>query len=162
MEEITPNELVTRTHDHLNRYITLADNKASILLTAQIAFLGLFANAFRMLPGVDDLVLFLAVISGGFGVVAVFLSGWVVYPRTPKPQTGLIFWENIVEFESSDEFSEEVEKLDANGAKKYLIRQNYYLAVVAEGKYRWLRWSLRVTAGMVVFAAVAGGLQIFW
>jgi len=31
-------------HRHLNKYITLADNKASILLSAQLAFIGLSAN----------------------------------------------------------------------------------------------------------------------
>lgn len=162
MTDITPDELVTRTHDHLNQYISLADNKASILLTAQIAFLGLFANAMRQLVFESTVVWWSTLLSAGLAVVGIFLSGWVVYPRTPKPETGLIFWENIVKYDSSTKFWNEIEDLEEGEARKELVEQNYDLAAVAHNKYKYLRWSLRVTAGMIGLAVIAGITYLFF
>ena len=162
MSDISPDDLVTRTNDHLNRYISLADNKASILLTAQVAFLGLFANGMSDLSIESRIVWWSALISVGFTVVGVFLSGWVVYPRTPKPETGLIFWENIVEYDSKETFQEEFQQLEDGRPKEELIDENYDLATVANNKYCFLRWSLRLTAGTVVFAVIAGVVFLFF
>ncbi len=162
MSDLTPDKLVTRTHDHLNRYITLADNKASILLTAQFAFLGLFANAIRVLSIESDLIWWSALLSAGLGVVGIFLSGWVVYPKTPKPETGLIFWENIIEYESADAFQREIIELEDGESQKQLIQENYDLANVASTKYRYLRWSLRVSGMMILLAVVAGVQYLFF
>ncbi|TKX61119.1 hypothetical protein EXE48_08715 [Halorubrum sp. ASP1] len=162
MSEISPDELVTRTNDHLNQYISLADNKASILLTAQIAFLGLFANAVSDLSIESQIVRWGAILSVGFTVAGVFLSGWVVYPRTPKPETGLIFWENIIEYDSKEEFRDEFKQLEDGRAQTELIEENYDLATVASSKYCFLRWSLRFTAGTVVFAVIAGVVFLFF
>lgn len=162
MPDISPAELVARTHDHLNKYIALADNKASILLTAQFAFLGLSANAMRDLSLQSSIVWWSALLSAGFTVIGMFLSGWVVYPRTPKPETGLIFWENINEFDSKEAFQEEFEQLEDDGPQKHLIEENYDLAAVAHYKYYYLRWSLRYTAGTVIFAVIAGTVYLFF
>lgn len=160
--DLTPDELVTRTHDHLNRYITLADNKASILLTAQFAFLGLFANAIRILTIESDLVWWSALLSTGFGVIGIFLSGWVVYPKTPKPETGFIFWENISEYESAEAFQKAINKLGDGDAQEQLVRENYDLAKVASNKYYYLRWSLRFSGAMVLLMVVSGVGYIFF
>lgn len=154
-------QLVENVNEHQNRYIELADNKASILLTAQLAFLGLFANALLNLPIESQVVFWSSVVSAGLNVVAIFLSVWVVYPRTPRPETGVIFWENITEFGSVDAYRNEVEGLDGEDARRLLIEENYNLASVASSKYRFLRYSLIVTGGMVILAAVAGGVFLF-
>jgi len=39
-----PTDFSTQTLSHLNEYIKFADQKASVLLTGQLAFLGLFVN----------------------------------------------------------------------------------------------------------------------
>lgn len=162
MSDISPDDLVTRTNDHLNQYISMADNKASILLTAQVAFLGLLANAVSNLSIESRIVWWGALLSVGFTVVGVFLSGWVVYPRTPKPETGLIFWENIVEYDSKETFREEFQQMEDGRPQKELIEENYDLATVANGKYCFLRWSLRFTAGTVVFAVISGANFLFF
>lgn len=161
MPDLDPNELAGRTHDHLNRYIALADNKASILLTAQIAFLGLFANAMRYLSIESPVVWWSALLSAGFTVAGVFLSGWVVYPRTPKPEEGLIFWENIIAYGSKSEYREAFEALEDGDSQEQLLEENYDLATVAHNKYRYLQWSLRCTAGTVAFAVIAGVVYLF-
>ncbi|WP_152420359.1 Pycsar system effector family protein [Halococcus thailandensis] len=144
----------------MNQYISLADNKASILLTAQFAFLGLSANALNNLTFQSSVVLGSAFLSGIFGIVSIFLSGWVVYPRTPTPQKGVIFWENIVAHESAEAFLEDIRGLDKGDVQEHLVRENYNLATVAHNKYRFLRWSLRGTAGMLTFAVISGGAYL--
>lgn len=161
MSDLTLDSLVERTYDHLNHYIPLADNKASILLTAQFAFLGLGANALNNLTVESQLVWWCSLLSGVSGVISIFLSGWVVYPRMPKPQKGLIFWENIVEYGSADEFQEEVNALNDGDVRDRLIQENYHLAEVAHGKYSSLRWSLRGTALTLLLAVVATGAYLF-
>lgn len=162
MPDISIGDLVTRTHDHLNRYIAIADKKASILLTAQLAFLGLFANVIKNLPIQPPIIWWSALLSTGFTVFGIFLSGLVVYPRTPKPETGLIFWENIVEYDSKEKFRSQVEQLSDDGPQKQLIEENYELATVAHSKYCFLQWSLRFTAGTVVFSVIVGVFYLFF
>ena len=81
MANFSPEDLVVQTHNHLNRYIGNADNKASILLTAQLAFLGLVANVIGDIPSDKTGVTCFVVASAGVTVVRAFLSGFVVYPR---------------------------------------------------------------------------------
>ena len=161
MSDLTPDNLVERTYDHLNHYISLADNKASILLTAQFAFLGLDANALSNLAVDSQLVRWCSLLSGASGVVSIFLAGWVVYPRMPKPQKGLIFWENIIEYDSADNSQEEVNGLNDGDVRDRLAQENYHLAEVAHGKYSYLRWSLRGTAVMLLLAVVSTGAYLF-
>ncbi|MFC7175034.1 hypothetical protein ACFQL0_20020 [Haloplanus litoreus] len=71
---------VYAVQSHLNTYIKVADQKASILLTAQLAFLGLFSNALRTLFS-DTGLLFhsLATLTTVAALAGIFLAGWVVY-----------------------------------------------------------------------------------
>lgn len=106
-------EFVYNTKDHLNTYIKQADQKASILLTAQLAFLGLFANALKALSISNQIwVRNFAYASGVAGLIGVFIAGWTIFPRTPKQETGFIFWDNIREYESEEEFRESTSELD--------------------------------------------------
>ena len=54
---------------------SLADNKASILLTVQFTFLGLGANAVNNLTVDSQLVWWCTLLSGASGVIGIFLSG---------------------------------------------------------------------------------------
>lgn len=154
---MTTLEFVYDTKDHLNTYIKQADQKASILLTAQLAFLGLFANALKTLSiSESDALLALATLSGVAGLIGVFLAGWTVYPRTPEQETGFILWDNICEYGSESDFRSAIHELDEDDIVDEVIGENYKLADVAEKKYRYLKWSLCATAGMVVFAVLAG------
>ena len=84
-----------------------------------------------------------------------------MYPQIPNPQKGLIFWENIIEHDSADEFQEEVNGLDDGDVRGRLARENYHRAEVAHGKYSFLRYSLRGTAVMLLLAVVAIGTYLF-
>lgn len=150
-------EFVYNTKDHLNTYIKQADQKASILLTAQLAFLGLFANALKALSISNQIwVRNFAYASGVAGLIGVFIAGWTIFPRTPKQETGFILWDNIREYESEEEFRESTSELDEGDIVDEVIGENYKLAKVAKNKYWYLKWSLISTAGMVISAVLAG------
>jgi hypothetical protein len=156
---MTTQEFVYNTKEHLNKYIKQADQKASILLTAQLAFLGLFANALNTLSIPNQVwVQNFAYASGAVGLIAVFLAGWTVYPRTPEQETGFILWDNIREYGSESDFRSAIYELDDDDIVDEVIDENYKLAKVAKDKYFFLKVSLIATAAMVVFAVVAGVL----
>ena len=154
---MTTLEFVYDTKDHLNKYIKQADQKASILLTAQLAFLGLFANALKTLSISNQAwVQNFAYVSGMLGLIGAFLAGLTVYPRTPKQETGFILWDNIRQFRSESDFRGAIHDLEKDKILDEVIGENYKLAKVAKDKYLFLKWSLIVTAGMVIFAVLAG------
>lgn len=155
---------VYAVQDHLNTYIRIADQKASILLTAQLAFLGLFSNALRTLfPDTGLLFHGLAILSVIGGLVGIFLAIWVVYPRTHPPDAdkGFFFWADILDYATASDYSEALTELENDGIHDELTSENYTLAKIAREKYYYLKWSLRATAAMVMFAASASGLYLF-
>ncbi|EJN56901.1 Pycsar system effector family protein [Halogranum rubrum] len=155
---------VYAVQDHLNTYIRVADRKASILLTAQLAFLGLFSNALRTLfPGTGLVFQALAILSAGAGVAGIFLAGWVVYPRTQPPDAdeGFFFWDDILAHTTAADYGEALTGLETDGVHDELTSENYTLAEVAQEKYHYLRWSLRATAVMIILACISGGIYLF-
>jgi len=156
MSEFTAEDLVKRTHTHLNTYITTADQKASILLTAQFAFLGFYGSGvseiWKMATPEFKLLSGLTIASG---LIAAVLAGLVVYPRSPKGgEEGLVFWESIIR-KTQSEFEHDVSKLDDENALRELIEQNHSLAKVADKKYRFMRYALITTAIMMGLAAAS-------
>lgn len=157
MSDFTPKQLAERTQDHLNEYIIAADRKASILITGQFAFLGLAATALSNLNQTPrGWFRWFSIGMAVAGVIGVFLAIIVIYPRTPSPQQGFIYWGNITQYESGESFHEAVASLDDEGAIETLNKENYSLAKVAGKKYEYLRWSLRATVVMVLFAVTTG------
>lgn len=155
---------VYAVQSHLNTYIKVADQKASILLTAQLAFLGLFTNALRTLfPDTGLLFHSLAALTAVAALAGIFLAGWVVYPRTQPPDAdeGFFFWNDILDYPSATSYGDALAELEDDGIHDELTSENYTLAEIAQEKYYYLRWSLRATAAMVVLAALAGGLYLF-
>jgi hypothetical protein len=155
---------VYAVQSHLNTYIKVADQKASILLTAQLAFLGLFSNALRTLFS-DTGLLFhsLATLTAVAALAGIFLAGWVVYPRTQPPDVdeGFFFWNDILDYSSATSYGDALAELEDDRIHDELTSENYTLAEIAQEKYYYLRCSLRATAAMVVFASLAGGLYLF-
>jgi len=162
MSELSDNELTKETKNHLNKYIGLADQKASLLLTGQLAFLGLSTTALNEVFSIDGCLFeVLAILTIASGIAGILLSISVIYPRTPKAEKGFIFWGNIVEYDSPEAFREDFHDLEASERLDNLVTQNYYLADVASRKYCWLRWALRATVLMVLCGTGAVVIQLF-
>lgn len=151
-------ELAKIIHKHVNQYISLADKKASILLTAQLAFLGLYAN---LLSGIwlSRGVLFhsLALISVAGGALSIFFAAGVVYPRTPSPGDGVFFWGDIRD-RSLEQYIEDIAQMEPTDQTRSLIEEIHYLACVARKKYNWFRASMVSTA---VWLIITGASMLF-
>lgn len=155
MTEFDSKELAQRTQDHLNGYVKFADQKASILLTAQLAFIGLYANILRSAWSSAELNFKLfSVLTIAAGIAAVTSYGWTIYPRTPGTARGLILWKSIADM-GVDDYKQQMESLSREEAFEELLDENHKLATVASEKYRYLRVSLLLTAVMVGLALVA-------
>jgi hypothetical protein len=157
----SPTDFSTQTLSHLNEYIKFADQKASILLTGQLAFLGLFVNFLNQLwpgPGLEFRIL------SGMAITAILVSvvfaGWVIYPQTEPSGTNLLFWENITA-KSLDNYKSEINALDEDSAIEELIEENHLLAEVASKKYKRLKIALISTAATVLFATLSS-ITLFW
>jgi len=162
MPEFATVQLIERTHDHLNTYITAADQKASILLTGQFAFLGLAATASSdILGNTGQLFDILAGVTAVIGVVAAVLAIAVIYPRTPSPGDSVIYWGDIQRRANREEYRDAVSELDDSDSLTALVDQNYTLAEVANSKYGFLRWSLRFTLAMTGVAAITVLVYLF-
>lgn len=160
MSGFSADDLATETKSHLNKYIGLADQKASLLLTGQLAFLGLSVTALNEIFSINGSWFEgLVILTIASGIVGMSLSIGVIYPRTPKAQKGFIFWGNISEYDSPKKFKEEFHDLEESERSDNLVTQNYYLADVASRKYCWLRWALRATVFMVLCGAGAVAIQ---
>lgn len=159
MTDFSSEELAKRTHTHLNNYITTADQKASILITAQFAFLGFYSGGigniwssttfcFKLFSGLSIVT----------GLIAAVLAGWVIYPRSPQgEENGLMFWESISAKAQSD-FVSDVNELSDPDALDELIKQNHSLAQAANSKYKFTRLTLLATAVSVGFASLSMGV----
>lgn len=161
MVDLSKAELAVRTQDHLNKYIAGADQKASILLTGQFAFLGLAATAAKdIIKTTGPGFYWLSTGTAAAGIAAAFLAIVVIYPRTPSLEKGFIFWGNITAHNSAQDFQEAFNELPNSDIGDEVVTQNYMLAKVADQKYKYLRWSLRVTILMVLLASLAGAVYL--
>lgn len=162
MTDFSTVQFVEHTHDHLNTYIAGADQKASILLTGQFAFLGLAATASSDI--LNNTGALFDVLAGGtavVGVIAAVLAITVIYPRTPSPGNSVIYWGDIQQHANVEKYHKDIEELEDGDALAALVKQNYKLAEVAESKYSLLRWSLRFTLAMIGLAAITVLVYLF-
>lgn len=161
MADSDKEEFAERTQDHLNEYIKFADKKSSILLTAQLAFIGLYANIIRNgWEGANCTFKTLSVVTVLTGLGAIGLAGWTVYPRTPDTEEGLMLWKTIVNM-GEETYIESVSSLDSDSVFNEILEENHKLAVVADRKYKYLRLSLILTGAMVP-AALLAVLVLLW
>jgi Family of unknown function (DUF5706) len=71
--------------------------------------------------------------------VAVYRGISVVYPRTThRAAKGLLFWSNVVAYETPMAYSDAFLAEDEMGIVRAVIEQNFYLCRVADNKYRRL------------------------
>ena len=156
-----PTDFSTQTLSHLNEYIKFADQKASILLTGQLAFLGLFVNFLNQTwSGTGTGFHILAAGTVGATLVAVVFAGWVIYPQTEPSGENLLFWENI-NAKSLDNYESEIRSLDEDTVLEELVEENHLLSEVASNKYKRLKVSL-ITTAVTVFFATMSVISLFW
>lgn len=159
-EEISLHEFIRISYEHQNTYIKLADQKASLILTAHVAYLGLFLNfAGNLWPkaSVCLKILIIYTLIAIVGVVA--FAARAVYPSTPETPTGLILWESIVN-QSMEEYRYEI--LSHRSRDELLVEltdETYQLAQAADNKYINIRYSMFLMCVVVFGSIVIAGIS---
>ena len=130
----------------------MADRKASLLLTAHVAYLGLMANAknSNWQGATVDFKLFSSAVVLSAAFAGIF-EAKAVYPKTLQR---LILWESIVQ-RSSEEYRREIRGKSGESLLRELIDKNYKLAEVADGKYDDVRNALWCTGVTVISTLIA-------
>jgi hypothetical protein len=159
---IPTDEFSMLTYEHLNSYIKLANQKASILLTAQLAYIAIFSGMLKDAWISTDLVFqVVAIVTVTISMAAAYFAARTVYPDTPDTSEGLILWESILDRELVDYKNEIREENDEDDFLGELLDENYQLARVANRKYNHLRYSLLLTGGMVASSMVVGMYLVY-
>lgn len=130
-------QIAQDVNSYLNRYVNIADAKAAALLATDLA---VGSSALRMSSeqSSTNLVNGLAIAAITFSLLA---AGAVLFPRLPKGSRGLIFWEDIREYNSLSSYSEEFRtSTDEELAAQY-VSQNWHISRVLNSKHTLLRWS---------------------
>lgn len=159
MSEETEDELARRTHEHLNTNIRNMDRKASILLTSQFAFLGVFGTAVGAAwSSVDPSIRFVSVFAGLFGFLGVGHSISTIFPR--ESDGNLLYWETILQYER-DDYIGEIEERSEREIRKELHAVNYSLSEIAQRKQNAIRCALVTTAAMVGLTVIGASVYFF-
>jgi len=144
IKERTAFEFAWRVNSYLNEYIQFADTKAGTIIIFFTFTIGLYTSLW---PREANFALLL--IGVGLSLIPMLLALVVITPRLPKPaHKGLLFWRNITEFKSSDDYCEALKKAEY---LKEITQQNYILAQVAHRKYTWLQWAICVTCVALLY-----------
>lgn len=153
--ELTASEFSELVRDHQNSYIRVADNKASILLSGLIAYLGLslgvIASNFESEGTIFLLVAGLSVLSA---LISIYFAASAVYPNTPETPQGLIMWESILE-KSEQDYRRTIHSKSSEDFLNELIDENYQLAAVNDEKYKYVRRALLATIPTISFGILA-------
>lgn len=160
MSEIDDDFIADRTFSHLNNSIKLADQKASILLSGQLAFVGLYLNFFGSALKQNTVLL---ASSGGVALsslVGILFAAAVITPRTIDTDGGLFLWTSILQRENACEYESDIEKMSPEDLRSEVLKQNYHLSQIATRKYRALRLAILFSDGMVLTAAVSIGIWL--
>lgn len=151
---IQDDEFALLVNEHINSYIRLADNKASILLSALVAYLGISLGVLGSLwSGGGTFFQISSSLTVLTALLAVYYSASAVYPKTPETPQGLILWDSIAK-RTREEYLGEIKNRSDEQLLEELIDENYMLAKVSVEKYSQVRSAL-ICTGVTVALALA-------
>jgi len=127
-------------NDYYNHYVTVADAKAGVLIAISFVLLE-FLKDFKHCTSFENFLFYSIAIL--LSLTCLF-SVCTVFPRNPKKKKGLIFWENVKEFDNSNEYFDKVKELDFDKIEKKYSTQNYILSKILNRKYFFVRASIIV------------------
>jgi len=138
-------------NDYYNHYIGIADAKAGAVLA--IAFILIdYLFSLDLTSFSYDWMQYLAV---GLFVIAIILSLLTVFPRTPKKSgKGFIFWEEVKQHNSKEEYADELAKLDEHQIEREYSFQNYLLSKLLHTKHIIVAWSIGLTIVGLVLTSI--------
>jgi hypothetical protein len=141
--------------EHQNEYIRVADNKASILLSGLVAYLGLSLTAIGSnYSSEGDLFLLAGSLSVISAIFSIYYAASAVYPHTPETPQGLVMWESITS-DTRESYRKTIRSKDSEDLFNELIDENYKLAQVNDRKYQRVRRALLSAVPTVGFGILA-------
>ena len=143
-------ELLSRTID----FTKAADAKATPMVALHIALIG--ALTFRSGPlfsilrqcSWDTERIFLVVVVFlyvCFSLCAVVFAGWVFFPRTPRKENSLIYFEDIAAMNFYT-FQYQSKGLDPATIEKELLQQIFEISRIVSKKMHLVKWALIISA----------------
>lgn len=146
-------------HQYLRQYISLADQKAAFIFTISSAIVAYTTTSsfspfkapcicpitFHIACGYISILLF---------ILSALASVAVVFPRLSQitqQHKGLIFWEEIRNFSSAEEYSAKFIKLTKQDTLKEISTHSYILAGICKNKYFALNGAMYLAAGAFIF-----------
>ncbi len=137
-------------NDYLNHFVTVSDAKAVAILGGDIVLLGKLSEISRCSP----IVFVFIIITGVIILSSVIFSVLAIYPRLPQKKKGLIFWENIKQYDSSKDYSLEVLKLKPEDIENEYAKQNWLVSKVLSLKNKNVRLALITFCTGLVFLGI--------
>jgi hypothetical protein len=137
-------------NDYYNLYITVADAKAGVLIAISFVVFDFLKD----LKHCNNLENFLFYSSSILLMLTCAFSVFAVFPRKPKKNKGVVFWENVKEFKNDKEYYEKVTKLDLNKIEETYSTQNYLLSKLLSRKYYFIRIAIIVFIPSIICLSI--------
>lgn len=129
---------------YISEYIKLADQKASILLTINIALIGFFFNYLKT-EGFNENVIFKSfIISGLFLLItsSYIILIKIIWPRYNSNTNEYMSWGGIASFEDGHYYTRKLINRESDQFITDMAEQNYALAKICKTKYKFLKISM--------------------
>ena len=125
-------------NDYLNDYVKVGDAKAVAFLVANVTVAAL-TSKLQPVTDIWQTARWAALISFGGSL---FAAAFTLFPRLPKGQSGVIFWEDIRARRSASLYQRDLKPSDAEAVESEYAGQNWLVSRVLHTKYRALQWSV--------------------
>ncbi len=147
-------ESLSRTID----FTKAADAKAAPMVALHIALIG--ALTFRSEPlfsilsqcpwDAEKISLFVMILLYACSsLCAIAIAGWVFFPRTPRKEKSLIYFEDIAAM-SYESFQSRSSDLDSTTIEQQLLQQIFEVSIIVRKKMCLVRWALKISALSIV------------
>ncbi|MBR9747566.1 Pycsar system effector family protein [Bacillus cereus] len=157
MKKITEEKLFDYNKHNLvyiGDYIKLADQKASIALTINVALIGFFINYLKEAKW-DKLLackVFLII-----GILTLVVSAGialfkVLWPRYNSNTLEYMSWGGIAAYTNQDDYVKKLKESEENIFIDDMAKQNHALAKVCAVKYKFLKYSFIVFVAGILFS----------
>jgi hypothetical protein len=124
-------------NDFYNHLVTVADAKAAAILAANFVLLGGLINI-----NFCHCIFIPFILTGLTAVISIIFCCVVLYPRLPKSEKGLIFWENVNCYEQDSDYIQDINNLSKNAVEDDYARQNWRVSKVLSTKNKNIRYSV--------------------
>lgn len=138
---------------YLNHYVLVTDGKAVLTATASLVLIGLVVA-----PEAIDKADFWRWTAALCAAASALLAGSVIYPRTPHSGNGHLFWGDIRDFPSANDYWKSLSALSAEKISLEYARQNFNVSGVLIKKTAALQRAMWALAAASVLIATSYGL----